>query len=88
MVFLGPITVSVINGLQANTVRLTLMNVAVATIVMRIIVKVFVVTSMNPAPPVPVAKDLNVSVGMASQVFFLKTCHLQGTLQQFTGNIT
>jgi len=93
MIFLGHITVSVISGLQAKTVRLTLMNVAVATVAMRTIIKVVVLTSMNPAPLVAVAKDLNVSVGMASQVlqknlaliksvFFLKTC------QQLTGNIT
>ena len=69
MVFLGPITVSVISGLQAKTVRLTLMNVAVATVAMRTTLKVFVLTSMNPAPLVPVAKDSNVYVGMASQVF-------------------
>jgi len=69
IVFLGPMTVFVISGLQAKTVRLTLMNVAVATVVMRTTTEVVVLTSMNPAPLVPVAKDLNVSVGMASQVF-------------------
>ena len=69
MIFLGHITVSVISGLQAKTVRLTLMNVAVATAAMRVVVEEFVLTSMNPAPLVPVAKDLNVYVGMASQVF-------------------
>ena len=67
MISLGHITVSVISGLQAKTVRLTLMNVAVATAAMRIVVEEFVLTSMNPAPLVPVAKDLNVYVGMASR---------------------
>jgi len=92
MIVLGHITVSVISGLQAKTVRLTLMNVTTATVAMRTRIKVVALTSMNPAPLVPVVKDLNVFVGMASQVFeknlaiksvfFLKTC------QQFTGNIT
>jgi len=44
IVFLGPITVFVISGLQAKTVRLTLMNVAVATVVMRTTTEVFVLT--------------------------------------------
>ena len=66
-IFLGHTTVSVIGGLQAKTVRLTLMNVIVEILAMRI--RVVVLTSMNPATLVPNAKDLNVSVGMASQVF-------------------
>lgn len=65
-IVLGHTTVSVISGLQAKTVRLTLMNVGIPTIAR---IKVFVLTSMNPAPPVQNAKDFNVSVVMASQVF-------------------
>ena len=70
-IFLGHTTVSVIGGLQAKTVRLTLMNVIVETLATRTRnrVRVVVLTSMNPATLVQNAKDLNVSVGMASQVF-------------------
>ena len=69
-IFLGHTTVSVIGGLQAKTVRLTLMNVKVETLAVRTRnrVRVFAVTSMNPPTLVQNAKDLNVSVGMASQV--------------------
>ena len=70
-IFLGHSTVSVIGGLQAKTVRLTLMNVKVEILAMRTRnrVRVVALTSMNPATLVQSAKDLNVSVGMASQVF-------------------
>ena len=70
-IFLGYTTVSVIGGLQAKTVRLTLMNVKVETLAMstRNRVRVGALTSMDPATLVQNAKDLNVSVGMASQVF-------------------
>ena len=70
-IFLGHTTVSVIGGLQAKTVRLTLMNVKVEILAMRTRnrVRVVALTSMNPATLVQSAKDLNVSVGMASQVF-------------------
>ena len=69
-IFLGHTTVSVIGGLQAKTVRLTLMNVVVETLAMRTRnrVRVVALTSMNPTTLVQNAKDLNVSVGMASQV--------------------
>lgn len=68
-IFLGHTTVSVISGLQAKTVRLTLMNVIVEIPAMRTRnrVRVVALTSMNPATLVQNAKDLNVSVGMASQ---------------------
>ena len=70
-IFLGHTTVSVIGGLQAKTVRLTLMNVKVEILAMRTRnrVRVVALTSMYPATLVQSAKDLNVSVGMASQVF-------------------
>ena len=70
-IFLGHTTVPVIGGLQAKTVRLTLMNVVLETLAMRTRnrVRVVALTSMNPATLVQNAKDLNVSVGMASQVF-------------------
>ena len=67
-IFLGHTTVSVISGLQAKTVRLTLMNVAVETVATRTRVRVVALTSMNPTALVQNAKDLNASVGMASQV--------------------
>ena len=69
-IFLGHTTVSVIGGLQAKTVRLTLMNVKVETLAVRTRnrVRVFAETSMNPPTLVQNAKDLNVSVVMASQV--------------------
>ena len=68
-IFLGHTTVSVISGLQAKTVRLTLMNVAVETVAMRTRIRVVALTSMNPTILVHNSKDLNASVRMASQVF-------------------
>ena len=70
-IFLGYTTVSVIGGLQAKTVRLTLMNLIVEILAMRTRNRdrVVALTLMNPTTLVQNAKDLNVSVGMASQVF-------------------
>ena len=70
-IFQGHTTVSVIGGLQAKTVRLTLMNVIVEILAMRTRNRdrVVALTLMNPTTLVQNAKDLNVSVGMASQVF-------------------
>lgn len=68
LIFLDHTIAPVISGLQAKTVRLTLMNVGAATVVMNL--RGNVIISMPPASLVQTgtAKDLNVSVGMVSQV--------------------
>lgn len=92
LIFLGHTTVSVISGLQAKTVRLTLMNVAVGTVAMRTTSGVVALTLMHPTKLVQNVKDLNVSAGMASQVFkinlAINSISFLKTHQQFTENIS
>ena len=68
LIFLGHTIAPVISGLQEKTVRLTLMNVAAATVAMNLTGNVII--SMPPVSLVQTrtAKDLNVSAGMVSQV--------------------
>ena len=68
LIFLAHIAVIVIHGLQADTVRLTLMNVLIKVNVMWMWIRVAALMRMSPAKLVTTEKDLNVSVGMASQV--------------------
>ena len=69
LIFLAHIAVIVIHGLQADTVRLTLMNVLIKVNVMWMWIRVAALMRMSPALKfVTTEKDLNVSVGMASQV--------------------
>ena len=70
LIFLGHTSVPVINGLQAPTVRLILMNVAVGTVVVRIWARAFALISMHPASVAmnQSAKDFNVTVRLVFKV--------------------
>ena len=61
---------NVISGLQATTVRLILMNVAVGIVVVSIWTRVFALISMHPASVVTTqsAKDFSVTVHLVLKV--------------------
>ena len=68
------------------------MNVAVGTVAMRTTSGVVALTLMHPTKLVQNVKDLNVSAGMASQVFkinlAINSISFLKTHQQFTENIS
>lgn len=67
LIFLDHTPVPVISGILAYIVRLTLMNVPVGTVVISLMVVVII--WMPPALVQNATKDLNVCVGMDSQVY-------------------